>query len=122
MVEKRRFEYNQEEKDLYKTYPMESKEIALSMGDNIRKKTLNIIYQHQERLTGEGFPQGFHENEIDELALIVGLADDFELMISNEISSSQKLPSDIMSRISRMGNIFGAHVVDSFYTGFRYLK
>ena len=122
MIEKKRFEYNEEEKKLYKTYPLESKKIALSMGDNIRQRTINIICQHQERLTGEGFPQELQKNDIDELALIVGLADDFDLMILNEISSSQKSSSDIMSKISRMGDIFGPHIVDSFYTCFRYLK
>jgi HD-GYP domain-containing protein (c-di-GMP phosphodiesterase class II) len=122
MVEKRRFDYNDEEKSQYLKYPALSKKIALSLGDEIRKKCVEVIYQHKERLTGDGFPEKLKGQQIDELSLIIGLADDFELMISNETSASQKTPSEIMSRMSRMGSIYGEAIVDSFYTWFRYLK
>lgn len=122
LVEKHRYEYTDEEKRLYKTYPLESKKIASSLGDVIRKKSLLIIEQHQEKLLGHGFPQGLKGEAIDELALIIGLADEFELIVSKETSNHDKSMSDIMSRMSRSSKIFGYDVVNSFYTWFRYLK
>ncbi len=122
MTEKRRIEYSDEEKSAYLKYPAASKKIALSLGDEIRKKSAEVICQHRERLTGDGFPDKMKGSQIDELALIIGIADEFDLMIAGEMSTSQKSPSEVMSRMSRMGGIFGEAVVDSFYTWFRYLK
>ena len=122
MVNKRRIEYNEEEKKLYKTYPDAGRKICLFLGDNVRKKTVDIVHQHQERLDGSGFPDRIAGNRIEELALIVGLADEFDLIISNEISTSKREPSEVISRISRMSKVFGSHIVDSFYTWFRYLR
>lgn len=122
MVEKRRIEYNDEEKKLYKTYPEESKKILSSMGGDIRNKSIEIVYQHQERLNGIGFPQGLKGNKIEELALVVGLADEFDLVVSKETVDAQRTVSDAMSRFSRYGQLIGSNIVDSFYTWFRYLR
>jgi len=122
MVEKRRVEYDDNEKELYLKYPSLSKEVVQKLGDNIRNRSIDIIFQHQERLLGNGFPHRLKGKAIDELALIIGLSDEFDLLCTNEISTTQKSISEIMSRISRSGKIFGMHIVDSFYTWFRYLK
>jgi len=81
-----------------------------------------VIYQHQERLTGQGFPQRLKGNKIEEMALIIGLADEFDLLISKETAEHQRSVSEAMSRFSRYGQIIGNDIVDSFYTWFRYLK
>ncbi|OHD08399.1 MAG: hypothetical protein A2Y34_08000 [Spirochaetes bacterium GWC1_27_15] len=122
MAEKKRIEYDNKEKELYKQYPVESKKIVEDLGTNIRSKTIEIIAQHQERLAGTGFPEGLKGNKIEELALVVGLADDFDLIMAKELSSQQKPASEVMSKMSRAANIFGNEIVDSFYTWFRYLK
>ncbi len=122
VVENKRMDYIQTNQNLYKAYPVKGREMMLKLHDSIRKKSVNIVYQHQERLNGNGFPEGLKGHHIDELALIVGLADEFDLLLSNEMSSIQKTASEIMSRMSRMGHVFGMHIVDSFYTWFRYLK
>ncbi|HOV15732.1 MAG TPA: HD domain-containing phosphohydrolase, partial [Spirochaetota bacterium] len=122
MVEKRRIEYTEAEKKQFLTYPEEGKKIAESLAEHIRSKTIDIIYQHQERLTGTGFPQHLKGNKIEEMALIVGLADEFDLLISKETAEHQRSVSDAMSRFSRYGQFVGSEIVDSFYTWFRYLK
>lgn len=122
LVEKRRVEYTEEEKKLYLTYPEESKKIASTLGDNIRSKTIDVIYQHQERLTGQGFPQHLKGTKIEDMALVIGLADEFDLLISKETAEHQRTISEAMSRFSRYGQIIGNDIVDSFYTWFRYLK
>ena len=92
------------------------------MGDAYRKKSIELVALHQERLPGNGFPKGLKGKDIPELALIIGLADDFDLMVSKESLFHNKEASEIMSRLSRSGKIYGADVIDSFYTCFRYLK
>ena len=82
---------------------------------------MKIIALHQERLNGSGFPDGLKDKEIYEPALLVGLADEFELTLSNEISNAKKSYSDIMSKMSHMGSYFGSASVDSLYKCFRYL-
>ena len=121
MVEKRRIEYNDEEMELYEKYPSIGKKILIELGDNFRRQSLLLIEQHREKLSGDGFPIGLKEKDIDQLSLIIGLADDFDLMASNE-TSNNKTFSQIMSKISRMHKTYGADAVDSFYTWFRYLK
>lgn len=122
MIDKRRVEYTEAEKKVYLTYPEEGKKIAESLGTSLRNKSIEIIYQHQERLTGTGFPQHLKGAKIDELALITGLADEFDLLISKETAEHQRSVSDAMSRFSRYGQFVGNDIVDSFYTWFRYLK
>jgi len=122
LIENKRIDFIQSNQSSYKAYPVKGKEMMQRLHDSIRKKSVNIVYQHQERLTGNGFPEGLKGHHIDDLALIVGLADEVDLLLSSELSSVPKTASEIMSRMSRMSNFFGAHIVDSFYTWFRYLK
>ncbi len=121
-VEKKRHQYTPEDKITYKSYPSESKSICDKLGGNIRQKTIQIIEQHQERLPGNGFPNALKGKDIDELALILGIADEFELLVSRDSANHQKPVSEIMSRFSRTGNLFGSEIVDAFYTSFRYLN
>ncbi|MCH5150652.1 MAG: HD domain-containing protein [Spirochaetales bacterium] len=123
LTEKRRVDYSPEEVAIFKTYPVEGREIVLELSNVLRKRTIDFIYQHQERLNGSGFPQGLKGNTIDEMALVIGLADDFDLFLSKEITNSQKITaSDIMSRLARSASFYGTDAVNSLYTWFRYLK
>jgi len=122
MIEKKRYEFTADEKELYKNYPNYGQELALEMGDSIRKRSADVIAQHQERLPGNGFPKQLKDDKIDQLALIIALADDFELLLSKESAKHNKSGSELLSRISRSGHIYGSDIVDSFYTWFRYLK
>lgn len=123
LTEKRRIDYSPEESAIFKTYPAEGREIALGLSNVLRKHTIDFIYQHQERLNGSGFPQGIKGNAIDEMALVIGLADDFDLFLSKEITNIQKVTAtDIMSRLARSASFYGTDAVNSFYTWFRYLK
>ena len=116
LVEKRRVEYSEQEKKIFVTYPEESKKIALGLGENVREKTIDIIYQHQERLNGQGFPNHLKGAKIEEMALVVGLADEFDLLISKETAEHQRSISEAMSRFARYGQFIGNDIVDSFYT------
>jgi HD-GYP domain-containing protein (c-di-GMP phosphodiesterase class II) len=122
LLEKRKIEYSKEEQDLYKNYPEYGRKIVNDLHDNIRKRSITIIHQHQEKLDGTGYPEELKGKSIDELALIVGLACEFELLMANETSATQKSSSEIMSRIARLGHVYGKEAVDSLYIWFRYLK
>ncbi|MCG8572771.1 MAG: HD domain-containing protein [Spirochaetes bacterium] len=120
--EKRRVEFTESQQAEYKRYPEIGRKLAKELGADIRSKSIDIIYQHQERLMGNGFPNQLKNDEIEELALIVGVADEFDLIVSKEIANHNKPISEVMSRISRSQKFFGNDIVDSFYTWFRYLK
>jgi len=120
--DKKILDMNEKEMHLYQKYPIASSKIALKYGGNLRKETVKIILQHKERLTGDGFPYQFKKDDIEETALIVGLADEFDLLLMGELSNTKREPSEIMSRLSKMSKVYGSDVVDSFYTWFRYLK
>ena len=119
LVNKLRIDYDGKEEKIYKTYPDAGKKMLIKYKNNVRSEVIKIIYQHQERLNGSGFPNELHD--IYELALIIGLADEFDLTISGEITNTQKSPQEIMSKISKMSNAFGENIINSFYRSFRYL-
>ena len=121
MINKRRIEYTEEEKKMYNDHPVLGKKIIESISGKFRSEVIKIISQHQERLNGSGFPNGLKDKEVYEPALLVGLADEFELTVSSEISNAKKGYSDIMSKMSHMGAYFGNWAVDSLYNCFRYL-
>ena len=90
MLEKKRYEYTEDEKIQYRFYPDKSKVKLEEMGDAFRKKSIELVALHQERLPGNGFPKGLKGKDIPELALIIGLADDFDLMVSKNHFSQQR--------------------------------
>ncbi len=123
LVEKRRIEYTDGEKKLYMKYVEESVNIAKELGENVRDNSMKIIAQHQERLPGTGWPRKLKGKDIEPMAMIVALADEFDLLMSKETAIAQnKSASEAMSRFARYGAFMGNDVVDSFYTNFRYLK
>ncbi|NCN95327.1 MAG: HD domain-containing protein [Bdellovibrionales bacterium] len=57
-----------------------TKKAAALMGDknHVHPQVLEIILQHEESPDGKGFPLGLRANEMDKVALIVGLCNRFE--------------------------------------------
>ena len=123
LVEKRRVEYDENEKRYYQKYVEESCKIAKDLGENVREKSHLIIAQHQERLTGTGWPHKLKGKMIEPMAMIVGLADEFDLVMAKEtVQAQNRSASEAMSRFSRYGSFIGHDIVDAFYNAFRYLR
>ncbi|GMT49143.1 MAG: hypothetical protein IEMM0008_0682 [bacterium] len=53
-----------------------------------KTEVLNIVQHHEERVDQSGFPTGLPGSKIDSASHIVGLANEFEHVLNNELSQS----------------------------------
>ena len=91
LLEKRPFEMNDEEMELYQTHPELGVEI-IEGNRMINNSVKQIILQHHENYDGSGFPGGVRGSKILTLANIVSLADDFvHIMIDEELDPPKAL-------------------------------
>jgi len=67
--------------------------------DTISANTLNIIYQHHERIDGSGYPNALVGEEISEFARIVAIADSYSALTSSRPFRNKRLSFDAMSLI-----------------------
>ena len=72
--------YTDEEYAIMKTHPVHGKKILNDKGFDPR--ILYAALQHHERCDGSGYPRGLEEDEIDDFASIVAIADVYDAMTS----------------------------------------
>lgn len=72
--------YTDEEYAIMKTHPTHGKKILNDKGFDPR--ILYAALQHHERCDGSGYPRGLEEDEIDDFACIVAIADVYDAMTS----------------------------------------
>ena len=72
--------YTDEEYAIMKTHPVHGKKILNDKGFDPR--ILYAALQHHERCDGSGYPRGLEEDEIDDFANIVAIADVYDAMTS----------------------------------------
>lgn len=93
--------FSKEELVEYRLHPTRGVEALRSLR-NFDIQVLNIIYQHEEKLDGSGFPQRLVENMIDSLALIVSCANCLDRMIAFEQTPAKEAGKKLfMSEIGR---------------------
>lgn len=74
-----------------------------------------IIYSHQEKYDGTGYPQGLIGEHIPFAARIVSVVDAYEAMTSDRVYRKARSHSDAISELERMGGKqFDPKVVDKF--------
>ncbi len=74
-----------------------------------------IIYYHQERYDGSGYPQGLRGEEIPLPARIVCVVDAYEAMISDRVYRQARSHYEAVSELQRMGGVqFDPWVVEKF--------
>ena len=59
---------------------------------NFTKDIVNAVLQHHERKNGQGYPAGLNDNEIQDFAGIVGIADTYESMTHFRPHKEKKSP------------------------------
>lgn len=124
LMEKKLYEFDPELELQYRLHPETGADhIANEPGHTeIRPNSLTIIKQHHERATGTGFPKKLKGNNIHLYAKIVGLADEFDMIINKQLAEHNKPIAEIMSRISRSGGLFSKDIVNALYDEFRSLR
>jgi len=72
-----------------------------------KEEIVNGILQHHERVDGHGYPAGLTENSINELAMIVGLADTYAAMVHSRPDRKKMLPNEaILDTMSKGKELF----------------
>ncbi len=74
-----------------------------------------VAYEHHERESGQGYPQGLKGNEICEYAKIIGLVDTYEAMIHNR-PHRKAMPqhSSVKELISSRNLMFPPHIIKGY--------
>ncbi|MEW6055866.1 MAG: HD domain-containing phosphohydrolase [Bdellovibrionota bacterium] len=78
---KRDINYTPEEMELYKNHPRAGLELIETLELPVSEEVKLIIYQHEEKYDGGGFPMDISGPEIFEPAQIIAIADRFDALI-----------------------------------------
>ncbi|MCG6212714.1 HD-GYP domain-containing protein [Vibrio furnissii] len=89
---------NEPEKNYLKLHTKYGMEIAAST-EHFPASAMKVIEQHHELNDGSGYPQGLKEEEIDELAQVVAVANIFDNLCHPNIPSEQKIPYVALSHL-----------------------
>ncbi len=102
-----------EEKEIVHKHPQKSVEIINHIQgiEDIKE----IILQHEERFDGSGYPNGIKSNEILIGARIIGLIDDFVLMLrSRKFQTKDKNEKIINELESKKGTLYDPEITHAF--------
>ena len=64
---------------------------------NFPHESLDIVYQHHERLNGSGYPLGVRESSINFYAKIVMVADEYDELCNNPDPAKCLTPAEALS-------------------------
>ena len=74
-----------------------------------------IVYQHHERIQGQGYPDGRSNDEINWMAQIVAIADTYDALTSYRPYRNSFRPREAIDIISReAGTAYNPEIVDAF--------
>lgn len=104
-------------------HPEQGYELLLSQKDKHRLKPeiLRIVREHEERLDGSGFPNGLKGNQIHPYTMVVGLCNEFENLLSGELSDSEKNFEQVSRKIMAMKDKFDKNLINNLIEEFRYM-
>ncbi len=78
-------------------------------------KALRIILQHHERIDGSGYPKHLKGSQIDRGALIVGLADVYDSLTSEQAWRHAELPQKALTTMrAQLAEQFGLDLIEQF--------
>lgn len=86
-----------------------------------QNEILNIVLQHEERLDESGFPMSLNGKLIDINAQMVGLCDEFEHLLSGELTQKKRNFNDVSRRIMASQNVFNKDCINVLIEEFGYL-
>ncbi len=93
--------YTDEEFATMKTHPLLGKKILNNKGFDAR--ILSAALQHHERSDGSGYPRGLLEDEIDDFAAIVAIADVYDAMTSARAHRDPLCSFQVISQFEKDG-------------------
>jgi HD-GYP domain-containing protein (c-di-GMP phosphodiesterase class II) len=103
--------FSEEEFRQVKEHPLNGREIINKIGGEFMPGIIDVILQEHERLDGSGYPSGIRDDEIKELAQIVGLVDVYEAMTHLRPYRAKFSPPKTMNTILNKKNSFSTKVL-----------
>ncbi len=88
----------EEEKKIYRTYPLRSVEVCLNRKLSLPEKQRNLIQSTHERLDGSGFPQGLAARKIPAGSLAIGFARLFDQQTLVKMGELRSEPIDVLRK------------------------
>lgn len=89
------------EYDIIKNHPMDG--YRLLENQDLDPRIKNTILMHHERKDGSGYPQGLKDNQIDDFAQVVAIADIYEAMTSPRVYRHSNCPFDAIEIFEQEG-------------------
>ncbi|MDQ2069089.1 HD-GYP domain-containing protein [Natronospira bacteriovora] len=87
----------------------------LNQSGGVSEQVKTIVLQHHERLDGSGYPQHLHDNQIDRMALMVGLVDAYDAMTGDWPNSPPISPHKALASLRKTaGAQFGVELIERF--------
>ncbi len=93
--------YTDEEFAIVKKHPLDGKKILNGKGFDSR--ILSAALQHHERSDGTGYPRGLMDDEIDDFAAIVAIADVYDAMTSARAHRDPKCSFQVIAEFEAEG-------------------
>lgn len=91
-----------EEFALIKKHPLDGRKMLKQCPD-MDSRYLNAALQHHERSDGTGYPRGLDDDEIDDFAAIVAIADVYDAMTATRAYRSAMSPFEVIAAFERDG-------------------
>nr|MCR4675262.1 HD-GYP domain-containing protein [Lachnospiraceae bacterium] len=91
-----------EEFALIKKHPLDGRKMLKQCPD-IDSRFLNAALQHHERSDGSGYPRGLCDDEIDDFAAIVAIADVYDAMTATRAYRSALSPFEVIAAFEKDG-------------------
>jgi HD-GYP domain-containing protein (c-di-GMP phosphodiesterase class II) len=104
--------------DQLKRHPEEGAIILSKIDAGLNKRILDAVRQEHERADGSGYPKGLVYDEINEYALIIGLADVYEAMMHRRPYRARYTALETVRTILRNKKIFSCKVIKALIEAF----
>ena len=91
-----------EEFEMIKKHPLDGRKM-LKQCSKMDSRYLNAALQHHERSDGSGYPRGLEDDEIDDFASIVAIADVYDAMTATRTYRSALSPFEVIAAFENDG-------------------
>ena len=104
--------------DKMKHHPDEGATILASIDPGLNQRILDAVRQEHERADGSGYPQGLVSGEINEYAMVIGLADVYEAMMHQRPYRDKYTSLETIRIILKNKKIFSRHAAKALIETF----
>jgi HD-GYP domain-containing protein (c-di-GMP phosphodiesterase class II) len=94
--------FTEQEEALFREHPRRGNAI-LSRSTGVPEPVHRIVWEHHERVDGSGYPYGLHGSQISLLSQIVGLADQYDGMVTRRDGRRQLSGAEAMRQLYQSG-------------------